>query len=108
MSTSPRAWRETEPGVHKLYEDGSVIARVNASGAGPDGNGFVVARVGTILLPGHFPSAPVAYGAVWMFLRDPVQWLTDRAYWCRVVGNMELSPAEIQQAQRFGVDFTEL
>jgi hypothetical protein len=78
-----------------------VIARVNAFGA--DGNGFVVARVGTILLPGSFPSVPVAYGAVWLFLRDPVRWLTGRAYWCRVVGNIELSPAEVRQAQRFGV-----
>jgi hypothetical protein len=96
-------WRETEPGVHKLYEDGSVIARVSALKAGTDGNNFAVARVGDILLPGSFPSAPVAYGAVWMFLRDPVEWLTGRAYWSRVVGNMELSPAEVQQAQRFGV-----
>jgi hypothetical protein len=103
MSTHPRVWRQTAPSVHELYEDGTAIARVEGFGAGPDGSGFVVARVGNVLLPGWFPSAPVAYGAVWMFLRDPVRWLTDRAYWCRVVGNMELSPGEVRQAQRFGV-----
>ena len=104
MSLPLDVWRETVPGTHKLYENGTVIARVRATE-----NGAHVAEVGSCLLPGAFPSARVAYGAVWLFRRDPVRWLTGRAYWCRLVDvsrieGLPLFSAEVQQAERHGVD----